>query len=176
MSVKLDSVIAKFEGGSNEEVVEWIKKVELIASLQVVQDTAKFIPLFLHGAAFSVYDQLPADQKCDYEAVKKALISAFSLSKFQAYDRFRRRNLQSGESVDAYLADLRRLLSLMQASDESVLVCQFVAGLPQEVASQVKALQPTDAGVTNLLNSTKSVLADRDPAHFAAVANLAESL
>ena len=62
-NVRASDMVARFGGGTGENVVEWLKKVELVAKLQKIEDLAKFVPLFLEHAAFSVYDQLPEVKK-----------------------------------------------------------------------------------------------------------------
>lgn len=46
-----------------------------------------------------------------------------------AYEQFMVRHLRSGESVDVYLADLRKLASLFGGISEQSLTCAFVARL-----------------------------------------------
>ena len=57
------------------------------------------------------HQQLTAQQKESFTEIKNALLSAFSLDKFQAYGRLVERKKQNGEPVDVYLAELRRMAS-----------------------------------------------------------------
>ena len=66
-------------------------------------------PLRLTGGAFAVYQQLPDADKQDVLKITKALRTAFAVDSFTAYDQFVARRLQPGETVDVFLAELRRL-------------------------------------------------------------------
>lgn len=85
------------------EVATWLKKVKLVARIKGVKDLAAFIPLYLEGPAFEVYDQLTDKQKEDGDAIEKALLQAFGQNKFSAYDVFRQRNWKAGEAIDVLL-------------------------------------------------------------------------
>jgi hypothetical protein len=56
MSIKYTDLIKQFNG--SEDFFEWIKKLELVAKLQNIKGLDKFLPLFLSGGAFSVYEGL----------------------------------------------------------------------------------------------------------------------
>ena len=73
-SVKFSDVVSKFGGKKGEDASEWLKKVELVASLQGINELHKFIPLFLVDAAFSVYDELPEADKNSVESIKECLL------------------------------------------------------------------------------------------------------
>ncbi len=61
------------------EVRTWLQKVELVANLQGVKDLAKFVPLFLSGGAFAVYQSINADERGNYSKVKAVLCKLFRL-------------------------------------------------------------------------------------------------
>ena len=79
MSLNVGNLISQFDGG---DIMEWIGKVELVARLQKQNDLCSFLPLFLLGGAFKVYDSLSDKTKRDYGRLKKALIRAFSVDKY----------------------------------------------------------------------------------------------
>ena len=116
-----------------------IDKSELVCHLRGVTDLETVILLKLTDGAFSVYKQLSEEKKKDAEAVKKALISAFSSDMFLAYEQFTSRRLKAGEAVDVYLADLRNLSDLFDGLSEKALTCAFVAGLPDAVRQLLRA-------------------------------------
>lgn len=119
---------------------EWIGKLELVAEFQGVMQLERFLPLFLTGGAFAVYEALPKTTKQDYASLQQALAGAFSMDRFRAYEEFARRRLRAGESVDVFLTDLRSLGARVSSdlSDEW-LICAFVAGLPAEVSVNLKS-------------------------------------
>lgn len=47
--------------------------------------------------------------KPDVESVKKALFTTFATDSFRAYEQFVAQRLRSDETVDVYLAELRKL-------------------------------------------------------------------
>ncbi|KAF0311994.1 Intracisternal A-particle Pol-related polyprotein [Amphibalanus amphitrite] len=131
-------LIPEFDGG-NASVEEWLDKTELVCQLRGVSDIQTVVPLRLTGGAFSVYQQLKPEEKLQYSAVKAALLRAFAVDKFQAYEEFTARRLRVGESVDVYLADLRRLASLFGGLGDTALMCGFVAGLPDAARHTLRA-------------------------------------
>lgn len=52
---------------------------------------------------------------------------------FRVYDQFVARCLNLNDSLDVYLADLRRLSALFSGVSDYGLVCEFVAELPEHV-------------------------------------------
>lgn len=74
-----------------------------------------------------------------FSEVKKALVEAFSVDLFLAYEQFAARKLRDGEFPDAYLKELRRLASLFGAMTDKGFSCAFVAGLPETVCQLTRA-------------------------------------
>lgn len=144
VTLKFGELIKQFDG--KEDFAEWIGKVEMVATLQDIKKLESFVPLFLSGGAFAVYQSLSADTKTDYSKLKNALLKAFSMNCFAAFEAFVSRTYQHGESVDVYLADLRRLGKLIQTTtDESWIRCAFVRGLPKSVRMQLQALSTVES-------------------------------
>ena len=139
--VKLSDVLDSFDGSA--DIVEWLKKAKLACSLQGYGDPVTVLPLFLSGPAFTLYDQLTEDNKKSMDEVEKALINAFSLNKFAAYEQFRRRDWHRGETVDTFMAELRRLLSLSNIDCEELVIQAFIVGLPPDVSGRMRAYVET---------------------------------
>lgn len=100
----------------------WVEK------LQNIKDKLKVLPLFLSGSAFAIYQQLLEEAKADYNHLKEELTGAFSCDTFVTYEQPCDQVLQEGETVGAYLADLRQLVSLMgQQEPDQVLHCAFIS-------------------------------------------------
>ena len=87
---KANDLIRCFDGSG--DIATWLRKVELVARIKEINDVSTLIPLYLEGPAFSVYDQLDDAKKKDEEAIRKALLEAFGMNKFAAYDAFRNRS------------------------------------------------------------------------------------
>ncbi|KHJ43408.1 zinc knuckle [Trichuris suis] len=105
----------------------------------------KLIPEFdvawpIHtGGALAVYLQLPDEDKENVEKLKNALLAAFEVDQFIAYEQFITRRLNPGELPDVFLADLQRLASLFGGVSERQLSCAFVTGLPDDVRRLLRA-------------------------------------
>lgn len=170
-TVKLSDIITRYEDNRSGDFAEWLEKLELVAKLQNVSDLTSFLPLFLNGPAFAIYKQLSEEEKGDYEKMKAALLSAFGVNCYVAYEQLQRRMLQDGETVDVYLADLRRLVTLIgQSSAEPLLKCSFMAGLPSDVAIQLKsmaAVEKLDLG--GLVTRARVMLSTRNADPLCAV-------
>ena len=163
-NVKFSDIINHYVNYNNSgEFTVWVEKLELVAKLQEVEDMLKFVPLFLSGPAFAVYQQLSDATKKDYGMLKAELTVAFSTNAFASYEQLRSRVLLEGESVDVYLADLRRLVTLMGQRDaDPLLRCAFVAGLPEDVAMQLKStVDINKMDLASLVSKARAMLANK---------------
>ena len=153
-------LIPEFDGSGEDDVVNWIEKVEMVCTLQTPAAPQEcVIPLRLRGGALSVYRQLPSEDKKDAEKVKSALKRAFALDKFSAYERFADRRLRPGESVDIFLAELEQLASLFGGMTEEGISCAFVTGLPDSVRQVLKAGARVDSlSLRELADRARAIL------------------
>ena len=110
MSARVTSDMIKPFNGEGDVVV-WLKKAELVAKLTKVTDEACFIPLYLEGGALSVYMEMSDKDQQDAAKIKNELKKVFSDSMFVAYSKLTSCRW-SGESVDVYANELRRLAGL----------------------------------------------------------------
>lgn len=136
--VRLTDIVKAYDGTG--DFSEWSKKLENVAKLQGVDDLAAFMPLFLCGGAFAVYEGLTEECQSDYGELKMALNKAFSPNPLKAYSELCNRKLHPGESVDVYGADIKRLASLVAQNtelDEGWLKCAFTHGLPLSLREKV---------------------------------------
>ena len=147
MAVRLTDVIVKFEDAEKSgDIGEWLDKLELVAKLQDITKLESFVPLFLSGPAFAVYKQLDDQDKSEYSRLKFQLVQAFGQDCFAAYEMLQRRVLGENETVDVYVTDIKRLVALMgQSAPDPLIKCAFVAGLPVDVATQLKALAAVES-------------------------------
>ena len=128
-------LIPEFSGDSTQNVVEWLEKAELVCKLRGVAH----LESVLTGGTFAVYQQLPDADKQDIGKITKALRTAFVVDSFTAYEQFVGRRLQHGETVDVFLADMRRLAVPFGGLSDKMLACAFVAGLPDTVKQLLRA-------------------------------------
>ena len=129
-------LVPEYDGTT--DVVEWFTRATLLCEMRGV-DLMSVIPLRLAGGAFAVWSQLPAQDRCSLISVRSALFAAFALDQFAAYDAFSARRLQPGESSDVFLSELRRFAALFGGAFDQILMCAFVAGLPESVRQTIRA-------------------------------------
>ena len=89
-SVKVTDLIRQYDGSG--DVVEWLNKFDLVVKLRDIKEPETVIPLFLEGSAFSVYNELSDRNKKTFKSIKDALIEAFSMNAFQAYEQLTKRH------------------------------------------------------------------------------------
>ena len=137
----LAELIRPFNGQS--DVMEWLSKLELTAELREVDKLEKVIPLFLEGHAHNLYLELSTDEKKSAQSIKDALIKAFGVNRFKAYEQFVRR-VWRDEPVDIYATDLKRLARLGRVASDDLIKTQFVVGLPSAVSKELRASDKID--------------------------------
>ncbi len=162
ISLKYSDLIPQFSGDS--DFLEWLQKFQLVVDLQGVSAPEKFLPLFLTGDAFTVYQSQDAAVKADFLLIKKALKTSFSTNQFQAYSDLTARRLRPGESVDGFAADLVRLVSLVcDRPDDRLTKCAFICGLPEEVRSQIQAsCLVASMSLSEVISKARSLVTNRE--------------
>ena len=154
-------LIPDFSGDATQNVVEWLEKAELVCDLRGIAHLDTVIPLRLTGGAFAVYQQVPDADKLNVGKITKALRTAFAVDSFTAYEQFMRRRLQPGETVDVFLAELRRLAVPFSGLSDKMLACAFVAGLPDTVKQLLRAGSRMDVlRLSHILRRARAVLTD----------------
>lgn len=152
-------LIPEFDG--SESVLNWIEKVELHCLLSGVKNIEHVIPLRLTGGAFAVYQQLDADEKSDYESIKAALYKAFAIDPATAWEQFEARTLRTGETVDVYLAELKKLTVLFGGLPERALAYKFLAGLPTGAKQLLRATSSiASLPLNDLVDRARTVMKD----------------
>ena len=109
-----------------------------------IKEIESIVPLFLEGSAFTIYNELSDSGKKSYEAIKGALVEAFSLNAFQVYEQLTKR-VWSDESVGVYLTDLRKLVRLAGISSDTLLIRAFIVGLLSFVSWELRAVSKIDS-------------------------------
>lgn len=136
-SVPFDAHLIPEDNGSTD-VMEWITRAEMFCQLRGVA-IESVLPLRLTGGAFSVLSQLRDASRHSMAAVKEALYVAFALNQYGSHEIFAEHCLQPDQSVDVFVADLRRLSALLGGVSGRTLACAFVVGLPDDVRHAVCA-------------------------------------
>lgn len=168
-NVKLTDVLRIFDGTGG--IVEWLEKLELLVKLRDIKQVELVVPMFLEGSALAVYIELTEDQKKSYNSIKDALLKAFSVNPFQAYEQFVRRAWRN-EPVDVFMTDLRKLARVAGVTSNKLLLRAFVTGLPPNVSRELRATANIDdlalSSVVERARSLMSELLDNPCAAIAA--------
>lgn len=166
-------LIPEFDG--SDSVLNWVEKVELHCYLSGVKNIERVIPLRLTGGAFAVYQQLSAEEKCDYESIKAALYKAFATDPATAWEQFEARTIHLGETVDVYLAELKKLTVLFGGLPERALAYKFLSGLPAGAKQLLRATSNmASLPLSDLVDRARTIMKDdsavREPVVAAAQA------
>ena len=138
-------LIPLFDGTDPQQsVIEWVEKAELVCQLSRVKNIECVVPMSLSGGAYAVYQQLSEEKRADFACIKDILYIAFALNPMTAYKQFAVRHLHPGETVDVFLAELRKLMTQFGAMTEQGLVCAFIAGLPEHAEKLLQATTRVD--------------------------------
>ena len=163
-------LIPEFDGSpAGPSIVEWFEKAERVCRLSKIKEPALVIPLRLTKGAYAVYQQLEDD--VDLDGIKQALYAAFGVDPFIAWKQFTERRLGPGETVDVYLADLKRLAIPFGGANDRIMGCAFLAGLPDDTSRLLRASSRlTELGLDELLARARNILKEVGPVAAAAKA------
>ncbi|CDW59529.1 hypothetical protein TTRE_0000786501, partial [Trichuris trichiura] len=79
-------LIPEYDGTAKQSIAEWLEKVELVCKLRGIDNIAEVIPLRLTDGAFAVYLQLSDDERKSPPRLKDALLAAFAVDPYDAYE------------------------------------------------------------------------------------------
>ena len=97
-------LIPEFSGAVTDmPVVEWLEHVEMVWELCAMDRVEHVLPLRLRGGALTVYRQLSQKQRTDPEEIKRALMTAYAMDAFNAFDKFTARQLRQNKTMDEFL-------------------------------------------------------------------------
>ena len=138
-------LIPVFDGTDpRQSVVEWVEKAELVCQLGRVKNIERVVPMRLLGGAYAVHQQLNEEKRADFASIKDVLYTVFALNPVMAYKQFVACHLRPGETVDVFLAELRKLATQFGGMTEWGLVCAFIAGLPECAEKLLQATTQVD--------------------------------
>ena len=150
--------IAKFSGQDldNEPFDDWFTQFEMIAGLCKWEGLTKLVHLTTHlrGPAFAFYKSCSVAEKSDHQLLVGELRKQFTPVHIQAVQtsRYHERKQKTGESVDDYAQDLRKLFHKAypitsrgshetEQMGQTILSSQFVAGLLPDIKSKVAGVE-----------------------------------
>ena len=156
------SLIPEFDSSPTDpSIVEWFADFEQVCKLFRNKEPSMVILLRLTKGAYAVYQQLGDD--ADLEKIKCALYTAFGTDPFIAWKQFVRWQLKPSETVDVYLADLRKLAVPFGGATDHILECAFLAGLPDDISRLLRSSSRLDElGIDELLARTRNILKDTE--------------
>ena len=155
---------------SSGDVKDWFQRFDICARAYGWEagTKAKKLPTLLEGEALAVWLELTSEQQEDYGVAKKAMEKAMMPMNFVSLDDFHRRKLRPGEALSLYIHDLKKLLThalpdVAQAAKEPLLLHQFLAGIPESIAKQVRASGEVTTLETAITRAKLLMTIDSDP-------------
>ena len=142
--IEASKVIRPFDGEG--DVVAWLAKVELVASLTETKDVAKLVPLYLEGGALALYLEMDAAKRADYNLLSQELMCAYSDNEFVAYSKLRTVEWTE-EPVDVFAnntQELDRGSGLKGDGLEQVVKLAFITGFPDHIAVELQQIQDVE--------------------------------
>ena len=151
--------ISKFNGETQGEYVtfeEWIEQFEMLATIAHWDECSKLVNLTtrLTGQAYAFYRSCTSRQRTNFSLLVAELKKRFTPVKIQSVQSslFHDRRQKSGETVDTYAQDLRRLFhqayprshqgtSESEEMGRSVLLNQFTAGLLPHLKEKIVGVE-----------------------------------
>ena len=143
-------MIKPFNGDG--DVVGWLQKVKLVAKLSKVGELHNFIPLYLEDSALAVYLGMKEEDRESAEKIEERLVEVYTDGPFIAYNKLTSFKW-TGESVDTYANELRRLAGLAGFEGkalELVVKLSFVSGFPDSIGVELQQI----TGIKNMAMST----------------------
>ena len=136
--VRLSEIVSKFTGEG--DVAAWIRQVRIAKRVMKLEDEelADLASLALKDKAFAVYEELEETDKTNFEKIAEALMTAFAEDPISAQIAAGDRKYVSGEGVDVFLNEVKRLGRIAKANETTVKFW-FITGLPDQVKKQLRA-------------------------------------
>lgn len=155
--LKVSSDIMRCYDGTGD-VVAWLKKAKLVASLMEIKDVASFIPLYLEGDAMALYLEMSEEDQKKVEKIESRLKEAFAQGRFEAYGKLKGLRW-TGEQVDVFANEVRRLAGLAGWKGEGLELAvklAFITGFPDRVSVELKQVRDFDTvSVSDLITRAR---------------------
>ncbi len=178
-SVKIVDVVKKFNGTECEDLELWFDRFKVAIDLtsrskkddEKEKEMCKLIPLFVDGAAYRTWKQIPDADKEDLTLVKDALRRVFGKSKISAWQQLKNIRLLPGEQVDVVAGEVETLLGTIAGKSpvpEELVSLFFIDTLPNSIADQVRMQHGEKMLVKEVVSCAKALLASPSNAMVAA--------
>ena len=149
MKLRTD-VVEKLDPATCVDAARWFTRYELfvdIAEGKAEDDEnrstsyLRFLPLYLAGDALLCYEEMNEEVLGCYSSVKAQLSEYFRMDEATAYNSFCTAKFEPGNSVDAFVAQLRKyasLLDLGKHTSDKLILAQFMQAIPQDAAADIR--------------------------------------
>ena len=167
LSIKL---IPKFSSAAMDTpIMEWLEDLELTCELCEITKVEWILPLQLKGAAWETYQQLSKEQRDDVEEIKRALIKAYGMDSFMAFEQFTTRRLCPEETADKFLTDLQRSARLVgEMPPECWIKSAFINGLWSHIRRLLRSsTRLKTLTLREVLEKAHAILVDTRDEHLA---------
>jgi len=155
-------MIKSFDGEG--DLVSWLAKAKLVAKLAKITDLASFLPLYLEGDALAVYLEMSDADQASSDSIVKKLKEVFTDGPFVAYSKLSKTRW-SGEPVDVYATEIRRLVALSGLKDdgaETLIKLAFVNGFPEAIRVELQQVEGIDGlKVSDLLSRARILVGNQ---------------
>lgn len=134
------------------DVSRWFSRYELFIrcaeqKFENDEDFAKecafYLPLFLKGSALLCFEELDEEERNNYALAKSKLCEFYRIDASTAFALFCESKYICGSGVDAFVAQLRRyvgLLNMPKASCDQLILEQFLKAIPPQSAAELRVL------------------------------------
>ena len=136
-------MVKPFTGEGDSDVVAWLQKIKLVAKLADIKELENFLPLYLEGGALAVYLEMSEANQKSADEIEKRLKEVYTDGPFVAYGKIIGMRW-SGESVDVFANELRRLAGLAGFQGvglEHVVRLAFINGFPADIGVELQQIK-----------------------------------
>ena len=139
MDTSLSTMIKPFS--SEEDVVVWLRNVNLVIKLQKLNYVAAVIPLFLEGEALALYLELSEQDQENVDIIRD-WNKHFAKGLYETYEKLVS-VLWIRESVDVYANKIKQLVELVGYRGYGAEIAARIAlitGFPAEIAQKLQQI------------------------------------
>lgn len=159
--------LPKFGAQSDEDIVEFLTKLDLSLSFYQLNDQqkARVIPLLLKNRAYTFFLTLTNNSKEDYKKLSDCLRKEFDAPELKYRKRQELHGIQQkGESITKYLEKVEKLSHNLEVADQTKLDI-MIAGLDLPYRNYIQMKQPKSySDATHALLLKESISPPRDDA------------
>lgn len=170
-NIKVSSEMIKPFTGEGE-LVALLKKVKLVSKLQKISDLACFLPLYLEGDALAIYLDMKESDQTDADKIEVRPKEAFTDGPFVAHRKLVQMRW-TGEQVDVYANEIRRLAEFTGENLERIVKLTFMNGFPDSISIELQQVENiTTLTMSEILTRARILCANKYSKMVAVAANV----